>query len=186
MRTWSIPVGRLFGVEIRIHVSFALVLLLAGFGQRKFSAIDPARGIALVAIIFGAVILHELGHALVGRHSGMPARAIVLLPIGGVTIFDESQPPIPQFWLELPYRICECGPILMSARTICPTAWSGQICGWRFSICSPPIPWTVAVSCGGCSLGRWMPSVQPAARSALAAALPLPLCLRVGGITGFP
>ena len=111
MRTWSIPVGRLFGVEIRIHVSFALVLLLAGFGQRKFSAIDPARGMALVAIIFGAVILHELGHALVGRHSGIPARAIVLLPIGGVTIFDESQPPIPQNW-KRDIKIAIAGPVV--------------------------------------------------------------------------
>ena len=111
MRTWSIPVGRLFGVEIRIHVSFALVLLLAGFGQRTFSAIEPARGIALVAIIFGAVILHELGHALVGRHSGIPARAIVLLPIGGVTIFDESQPAIPQNW-KRDIRIAIAGPVV--------------------------------------------------------------------------
>jgi Zn-dependent protease/CBS domain-containing protein len=111
MRTWSVPVGRLFGVEIRVHVSFALVLLLAGFGQRTFSAIDPARGIALVAIIFGAVIVHELGHALVGRHSGIPARAIVLLPIGGVTIFDESQPAIPQNW-KRDIRIAIAGPVV--------------------------------------------------------------------------
>jgi Zn-dependent protease/CBS domain-containing protein len=111
MRTWSIPAGRLFGVEIRVHVSFALVLLLAGFGQRTFSAIDPARGIALVAIIFGAVILHELGHALVGRHSGIPARAIVLLPIGGVTIFDESQPAVPQNWRR-DIRVAIAGPVV--------------------------------------------------------------------------
>lgn len=111
MRTWSIPVGHLFGVEIRVHISFALVLLLAGVGQRNLSAIDPARGIALVAIIFGAVILHELGHALVGRHSGIPARAIVLLPIGGVTIFDETQPAIPQNW-KRDIRIAVAGPVV--------------------------------------------------------------------------
>src|SRR5579864_144109 len=111
MRTWSIPAGRLFGVEIRIHLSFLLLLLVAGFGQRQFSAIDPARGIALFAIIFAAVILHELGHALVGRHSGVPARAIVLLPIGGVTIFDESQPAVPQNWRR-DTRIAIAGPVV--------------------------------------------------------------------------
>src|ERR1700756_5250529 len=112
MRTWSIPAGRIFGVEIRIHVSFALLLIFAGLNQHgNFATINPARGIALVGIIFGSVILHELGHALVGRHSGIPARAIVLLPIGGVTIFDESQPPLQQNW-KRDTRIAVAGPLV--------------------------------------------------------------------------
>lgn len=99
MRTWSIPAGRIFGVDVRIHVSFALLLFFAAIGPHgNFAAISPDRGIALIAIIFGSVVVHELGHALVGRHSGIPARAIVLLPIGGVTIFDESQPVIQPNW----------------------------------------------------------------------------------------
>ncbi|GAC1437554.1 MAG: site-2 protease family protein [Terriglobales bacterium] len=48
---------------------------------------------ALVAIIFAGVVMHELGHALVGKKAGVPARAIILLPIGGVTLFDESRRP---------------------------------------------------------------------------------------------
>jgi Zn-dependent protease/predicted transcriptional regulator len=99
MRSSSIPAGRLFGVEIRIHFSFLLLLLFVAMSQRATHvAINPWRVSALVAIIFGSVVLHELGHALVGRHSGVPPRAIVLLPIGGITIFDESQPALPANW----------------------------------------------------------------------------------------
>ena len=116
MRTWSIPAGRIFGVEIRIHVSFALLLLFAvvfaGLGPHgTFASIDPTRGIALVAIIFGSVVLHELGHALVGRHAGIPAKAIVLLPIGGVTVFDESQPAVAPNWIR-DTRIAIAGPVI--------------------------------------------------------------------------
>ena len=53
--------------------------------------VNPERGFALVGIIFGSVVLHELGHSLVGLHSGIPAKAIVLLPIGGVTLLDETR-----------------------------------------------------------------------------------------------
>jgi Zn-dependent protease/CBS domain-containing protein len=112
MRTWSIPGGRIFGVEIRIHLSFVLLLLVAAMGKHgKIETADPGRTIALVAIIFGAVVLHELGHALVGRHSGVPARAIVLLPIGGVTVFDESQPALQSDW-KRDTRIAIAGPLV--------------------------------------------------------------------------
>ena len=47
------------------------------------------RGVALVAIIFGCVVLHELGHALVAQRSGVAVRSIILLPIGGVTLMED-------------------------------------------------------------------------------------------------
>src|SRR5690348_7073077 len=91
MRSWSIPAGRLFGIEIRVHLTFLFLLV---FVWTQYSSQDTAaalRGLALVAIIFGSVVLHELGHALVARGAGIPAKGIILLPIGGVTILDESQ-----------------------------------------------------------------------------------------------
>jgi Zn-dependent protease/predicted transcriptional regulator len=112
MRSWSIPAGKVFGVEIRIHLSFVLLLLFVGLSQQAARVpLNPWRGAALVAIIFGSVVLHELGHALVGRHSGVPPRAIVLLPIGGVTIFDEARPSLPANW-KRDARIAAAGPLV--------------------------------------------------------------------------
>jgi Zn-dependent protease/CBS domain-containing protein len=110
MRSWSIPAGRIFGVDIRIDLSFVLLLLFIGFMERTAHvAVNPARGTLLVAIIFGSVVLHELGHALVGRHFGVPPRAIILMPIGGITIFDEAQPAIIPDW-KRDIRIAAAGP----------------------------------------------------------------------------
>jgi len=92
MRSWSIPVGRLFGIEIRIHLTFFFLLFFVWGTEGKSQ--DPnsvLRGLGLVGIIFGSVILHEFGHALVARRAGIPAKSIILLPIGGIAILDEAK-----------------------------------------------------------------------------------------------
>lgn len=113
MRSWSIPVGRLFGVELRVHLTFVFLLLFVWLTESTSHNFDPGRALALVGIIFGCVVLHELGHAVVSMHSGIAAKAIVLLPIGGITLLDESQQPTAperNWWRET--RIALAGPVV--------------------------------------------------------------------------
>src|ERR1700687_214934 len=99
MRSWSIPVGRLFGIEIRIHLTFLFLLVfLFSTEAATQDATATLRVLGLFGIVFGSVVLHELGHALVARGSGIPAKGIILLPIGGLTIIYEAHarpPPSP-------------------------------------------------------------------------------------------
>ncbi len=102
IRNWSLPVGRLFGVEVRIHLTFVLLLLFVWITEAAVphgTSID--RAFALVGIIFGSVMLHELGHALAAMHSNIPARAVILLPIGGVTLMDETVMQKPDSWRDI-------------------------------------------------------------------------------------
>src|SRR5579862_555947 len=112
MRSWSIPVGRLFGIEIRIHLTF-LFLLVFVWSTASQDANTAMRGLALVGIVFGSVVLHELGHALVARGSGIPAKGIILLPIGGVTVLDEvhSLPDPVNAW-KRDIRVAVAGPLV--------------------------------------------------------------------------
>src|SRR5579872_3012560 len=91
MKNWSIPAGRLFGVELRIHLTFLVLLAFVWFSEASRGSVSAGRGVVLVGLIFACVILHELGHALVGMQAGVPAKAIILLPIGGITLLDETQ-----------------------------------------------------------------------------------------------
>jgi Zn-dependent protease/CBS domain-containing protein len=115
MRNWSIPAGRIFGVELRIHLTFFFLLVFVWLTES--AAHGPAnagRGLALVGIIFGSVVLHELGHALIGKRAGLPAKAIILLPIGGVTLLDETQHPLEPGTLtwKRDIRIALAGPLV--------------------------------------------------------------------------
>jgi Zn-dependent protease len=93
MRSWSLPAGRLFGVDLRIHITFIALLLFVWVTQSVTMGTNGAvRGVALVAIIFACVVLHELGHALVAQRSGVAVRSIILLPIGGVTLMEDMGP----------------------------------------------------------------------------------------------
>jgi Zn-dependent protease/CBS domain-containing protein len=117
MRSWSIPVGHLFGIEIRIHWTFLFLLVFVVFVWGTETAAQDAtailRGLGLVGIIFGSVVLHELGHALVARGSGVPAKGIILLPIGGITILDETHAvPDPLNAWKRDIRIASAGPLV--------------------------------------------------------------------------
>jgi Zn-dependent protease/CBS domain-containing protein len=115
MRNWSIPAGRVFGVELRIHLTFFFLLFFVWLTESaSHGPANAGRGLALVGIVFASVVLHELGHALVATHAGVPAKAIILLPIGGITLLDETQQPVEPGVLtwKRDIRIAIAGPVV--------------------------------------------------------------------------
>ncbi len=82
---WSFPIGRLAGTEIRIHLTFFLLLAWIGIAHMQSGGTAAAvDGIVFVIAVFACVVLHEFGHALAARRYGIATPRITLLPIGGV------------------------------------------------------------------------------------------------------
>src|SRR5690349_23821332 len=80
----AITLGRVFGVPIRLHFTFLLLLVFLvvnGIGDKQSGA---ATAVYILAL-FGSVLLHEIGHTLVARHYGIKTLEIVMFPIGGVS-----------------------------------------------------------------------------------------------------
>jgi Zn-dependent protease/CBS domain-containing protein len=89
----SLPVAIMFGIEIRVSASLAILLgmvMLIGAEQAVVMAPDLAMPLqwlvgALVAVAFLVTVLgHELAHALVGRRRGVTTTTVVLNMIGGM------------------------------------------------------------------------------------------------------
>ncbi|HEV8593746.1 MAG TPA: site-2 protease family protein [Pyrinomonadaceae bacterium] len=100
MRSWSLRIGKLFGIEVFIHWTFWILIvwiflmhLRMGDGLRQ-----GAWGALFVLALFGCVVAHEFGHALMARRFGVVTKDITLYPIGGIASL-EGMPE--RSWQEL-------------------------------------------------------------------------------------
>ena len=87
----SFQLGRILGIRIGVNASWFLILFLAIFLlSDSFTEIlgDQTTGyavaVAAAALFFGSIVLHELGHALAARRSGIEVTGIDLFFFGGV------------------------------------------------------------------------------------------------------
>ena len=78
--------------------------------QSNDAEVSLGRGFILFLLIFGAVLWHELFHALVAAHAGAKARQIVLLPIGGISFMNPQADPDEPRDLSTELRIALAGP----------------------------------------------------------------------------
>jgi Zn-dependent protease/CBS domain-containing protein len=86
MRGWSFPIGSFFGVEVRIHAFFLLVLAMAMMGGSLAGA-TSGRILLLWLLLVFAVAVRELARALAAAWHGLEVRSILLLPTGGLMTF---------------------------------------------------------------------------------------------------
>jgi Zn-dependent protease len=93
---WSLRLGSISGIEIRVHFTFALlVAAYAGQLAEQYGRRGALFGALLVLCLFACVVLHELGHSLLAQRFGVLVREIVLLPIGGVArLLSEPKKPL--------------------------------------------------------------------------------------------
>ena len=120
MRSWSIPVGRVFGVDVRIHLTFFILpmfIFWTEYAAHQGSANGP-RDLALVGIILASVVAHECGHIFAARRVGLIPKAVILLPLTGVALYDESRveklQPAGSVW-KRDVRLAVIGPLLSLA-----------------------------------------------------------------------
>jgi len=79
------------GIPVRLHISFVwfagILILFQVVTSGPSAGLDVA---SVLFMLFGSVILHELGHALMGQVFGVRTREILLTPIGGIAMLDRA------------------------------------------------------------------------------------------------
>ena len=97
MRSGSIRLGNIAGINLYLHWSWFLVAIYEIQGRRGgYSSV--AWNIAEYLSLFVIVLLHEFGHALACRSVGGTANQILLWPFGGVAYVDPPQRPGATLW----------------------------------------------------------------------------------------
>src|SRR5579864_9788703 len=143
MRSWSISVGRLFGVDIRLHLTFLILpvfIYWTDYAAHQ-GAVSGPRDLALVGIILACVAAHEAGHMLAARRFGLIPKAVILLPLTGVALYDESRAEKSQAaglaW-KREIRLAIVGPLVsfalacLSAAVVAASGRGAELLKWPF------------------------------------------------------
>src|SRR5215218_5261287 len=82
----SFTIGRAFGIDIKVHWTFFLLLAFFAYAgyQGSGSLLNAIVTALVIVALFVCVVLHEFGHSLVARRLGIETSDITVLPIGGV------------------------------------------------------------------------------------------------------
>src|ERR1700738_5561154 len=83
--SWSLPIFRIAGIQLRIHITFLLLIAWLAFGYYADGGSAAALSrVLFILLLFLCVVLHEFGHAFAAKAFGISTPDITLLPIGGV------------------------------------------------------------------------------------------------------
>jgi Zn-dependent protease/CBS domain-containing protein len=110
----ALKIGRIFGIDIRIHWSWLAIffLLLWWLAEGFFDDVNAyshwssverwvASGITTI-LFFVSILLHELSHSLVARRLGLPVHSITLFIFGGVSsLTQEPDSPGQEFKMAI-------------------------------------------------------------------------------------
>jgi Zn-dependent protease/CBS domain-containing protein len=106
---WSFRIATIAGTEVRIHVTFFLLLAFVAAqgmsgGRGTAGAIDAS---LLLGAMFLCVLLHEFGHIFAARAYGIRTPDVTLLPIGGMARLERMpRKPLHEFVVAI------CGPLV--------------------------------------------------------------------------
>jgi Zn-dependent protease len=119
----SFALGRIFGIRIGVNASWFLILFLFIFWlSQSFTDIldDETLGyvaaLAAAVLFFGSIVLHELGHALAARRSGIEVSGIDLFFFGGVMKMNrDTDTPGKEFFVAVAGPLVTLGIVIVGA-----------------------------------------------------------------------
>ncbi|MCL1463556.1 site-2 protease family protein [Argonema galeatum] len=107
-------IGSIFGIPVYIDPSWLIILAIFTFANGRDLQLGYPQwgllmawgiGFLMAILLFGSVLLHELGHSLVARSQGIKVSSITLFLFGGIASIDrESKTP------GLAFQVAIAGP----------------------------------------------------------------------------
>ncbi len=112
MSKHTISIGRILGIPVGVDPSWFLIfalltwMLAASYFPAEFHGWSTAQywvvGAVTSLMLFGSVILHELGHSVVALRYKIPVKSITLFVFGGVAQLGAEPPSAAsEFWIAI-------------------------------------------------------------------------------------
>ncbi len=92
----ALSIGRWFGIDVYLEAAILLPVAIIIFPimQQIPGSLGLGIGLAVFIMLFGSVLLHEFGHALMARRFGVGTRRISLGMLGGVALLEGPAPSV--------------------------------------------------------------------------------------------
>lgn len=142
MRVSDLEIGRVLGIPIKVHISWVLIFFFVTWNLATGYLPDVLPGLSLgrywamggvaALLLFGSVLLHELGHSYVALRYRIPISQITLFIFGGVAHM-RKEPPSPR----AEFLIAIAGPVVsfllafLCLGGVTLLEWSAQGVTWR-------------------------------------------------------
>lgn len=98
----SFPLGSIFGIPIRLHVLFLVLLVAQVVGNVYYGAQYMFLWFVLLGpVLLLTILIHELGHCLAARHVGGEVQGILLWPMGGLAFVGHTAGPKADIWVAV-------------------------------------------------------------------------------------
>jgi Zn-dependent protease len=108
----GIPIGKAFGIQLRLHYSWFFIFALVTWilAAAYYPSVYPswslsariAAGLITSVLFFASVLVHELMHSIVSQRQGIPVQSITLFIFGGVSqITSEPKQPADEFRMAI-------------------------------------------------------------------------------------
>jgi len=96
--SWSVPLYRLFGITVRLHIIY-IIIVLALFLRVwvKSPHVWFEALMIYVVMLFVAILLHEYGHCFAARSVDGDATEILIWPLGGLAYCEVPNTPRAHF-----------------------------------------------------------------------------------------
>ncbi len=94
---WSLTLGRVFGIRVRLHLLFILWIVFRFLSDALSDEGSIGVWAVITVFLFGTVLLHEFGHCFGARSVGGDSDDILLWPLGGLATVDAPMNPRAQF-----------------------------------------------------------------------------------------
>jgi Zn-dependent protease/predicted transcriptional regulator len=101
---WSWKLGEFRGIGVYVHATFLMLIvyIILSHWSAGETLGKSLEGVGFTIALFGCVVLHEFGHALMAARYGIKTRDITLLPIGGVARLERMpEEPLQELWVAL-------------------------------------------------------------------------------------
>lgn len=131
---WSLSLGRVAGIRIRIHLLF---ILFVGFELLRAAGTSYFRFVAFGYLaLFGIVFLHEMGHCFAARSVGGYAHEVLMWPLGGLATVHAPQRPDAQLITTVGGPAVNVALCIVSALILIAATGSASAVSWN-----PANPW---------------------------------------------